>query len=511
MRRTLVIYKGNSYVRLTDYPPELVTQVLRPFCRRNLFRYSKVPGDQPRTQKVIVSHVFARFNKEHTELRFAASLLDRFISFMEQCGYKKARIEVKEEKEIEPAKCNIEFSIPFKYKTPEQEAYCNHLINPDIPVTVHNGTTGSGKTVSTIKAMVDKGERVIITVLPRYEQIWVVALARFLKLEVDDILSLSNATAQEVVENFNEGKVNPKIVLLPLSKIERQLKLDKEEDYTGPTLEDMFEAMKCGVRVIDEAHESIYLVYSSLLYGNHKKTIILSATLKGDDQFINSMYDAIFPSECYLKKAEYVKYIHVVAYLHRMDLWKYRINTKGFGGYSHVKFEQGILKRKDVFESYYLMLKSAFEMYYMENYKDGQKFLWFFATIDFCEAFYKRFLVDYPEMDVILFNAKVSKKNPEAYLEHRGVVTTPGSCGTGKDIPKLFTVFSPIAVSSMQRNDQMVGRTRPVDEWWPGEDPIFVYFVCLDEPKQVEYHNKRKGIFDKKMKKFDLINSGFRV
>lgn len=75
----------------------------------------------------------------------------------------------------------------------------------------------------------------------------------------------------------------------------------------------------------------------------------------------------------------------------------------------------------------------------------------------------------------------------------------------------LKAVFSPIAVSSTQRNDQMVGRTRPIDAWWPELDPYFVYFVCLDERKQVEYHRKRRVLFDRKMKKFDMIDSGFRI
>ena len=72
-------------------------------------------------------------------------------------------------------------------------------------------------------------------------------------------------------------------------------------------------------------------------------------------------------------------------------------------------------------------------------------------------------------------------------------------------------VFSPIAVSSTQRNDQMVGRTRPIDEWWPDLDPIFVYFACVDEPKQMEYHRKRRGIFAKKMKQFTMIDSNCRI
>lgn len=139
--------------------------------------------------------------------------------------------------------------------------------------------------------------------------------------------------------------------------------------------------------------------------------------------------------------------------------------------------------------------------------------MWFFATIELCELFLKRLLVDYPELDAIVFTGEQSskKETKTAYREHQVVITTPGSCGTGKDIPQLYIVFSPISVSSSQRNDQMVGRTRPIDKWWPDLDPIFLYFVCPDIPKQVEYHRKRRIIFDKKMKNFTLIDSGSRI
>jgi hypothetical protein len=157
------------------------------------------------------------------------------------------------------------------------------------------------------------------------------------------------------------------------------------------------------------------------------------------------------------------------------------------------------------------MLKAAYEQFYIEGYREGQKSMWFFATIEFCERFNTRLLKDYPDLDSIVFNSTTSKKQPTAYREHRNVVTTPGSCGTGRDIPMLYAVFSPIAVSSTQRNDQMVGRTRPIDKWWPDLDPQFIYFVCQNEPKQVEYGRKRREIFDKKCKKFNIIDSGFKV
>lgn len=511
MRKTLVIYQASAYVRLTDYKPELVKEVLIPFCKRNFCRFQKVPGELFGTTKLEVSHVFARFNTDKTELRFNASMLEPFIKFMVDRGYNKSRIDIREEKVI-PAKkvLHVIRDQGIKPRNELQEEFVEFMTGP-LPIVTNNMGTGQGKTFCALYSSLQIGERILITVLPRYVDIWIKAFGEFYKIAPHEILLADVFGVQELHQAMLNG-ADPKIIILPLTKIDIYLKKMKE-DPTVPSLDQVFTDLQCGIRIIDEAHESIYSVYMSMLYGNHKKTMVLSATLRGDDDFINEIYNQIFPPSSYLKATEYTQYIHGIAYHHRIDLWKYKINTKGFGGYSHVKFEQGILKNKYVFEQYYQMLKGAFWTYYLENLREGQKSMWFFATVDFCDAFEKRLKKDFPELDTIVFTAKLSGKKgmSTAYREHQVVITTPGSCGTGKDIPMLYAVFSPIAVSSSQRNDQMVGRTRPVDKWWPDLDPIFVYFVCRDEPKQMEYDKKRRSLFGRKLKKLDVIDSGSRI
>lgn len=513
MRRTLVVHKASTYVRLTDFKPELVQQILRPFCKR-FYRVQKVPipGGGPNAVKMEVSHVFARFNADQTELRFNITALPDLLKMMEGLGYSPSRILVQDERVIEAAPAKLKLKDPkIKPRNEMQEDYTQFMSGP-LPLVVNNMGTGQGKTFCAIWTAVQLGKRVLITVLPRYVDIWIKAFGEFLDIHPTDILVADTFGIERLHQTMKDGLINPSIIILPLTKIDVYIKRMKD-DPELPGLDEVFNDLACGVRVIDEAHESIYSVYMSLMFGNHMKTIALSATLQGDDDFINGIYNQIFPHTSYLRPPEYTKYIHVIAYSHRLDVNRYKINTKGFGGYSHVKFEQGIMKRSHVFEEYYQMCKEAFEKYYMETYREGQKAMWFFATVEICEVFHQRLMKDYPDLDAITFTAEQSskKETKSAYREHQVVITTPGSCGTGKDIPQLYIVFSPISVSSSQRNDQMVGRTRPIDKWWPDLDPIFLYFVCPDIPKQVEYHRKRRQIFDKKMKKFTLIDSGSRI
>lgn len=513
MRRTLVVHKASTYVRLTDFKPELVQQVLLPFCKRNFYRVQKVPiPGAGQAFKWEVSHVFARFNADKTELRFAVEKLDELIKYMTEHGYSPSRILVQDEKVIEAVDVNFKLKDPnIKPRNEMQEDYTDFMKGPK-PLVINNMGTGQGKTFCAIWTAVQLGKRVLITVLPRYVDIWIKAFGEFLDIHPTDILVIDKYSVEDLHRTMKDGLINPSIIILPLTKIDVYIKRMKE-DPTLPGLDEVFNDLGCGFRIIDEAHESIYSVYMSLMFGNHMKTAALSATLQGDDDFINGIYNNIFPYHCYLRPPEYTKYIHVIAYSHRIDVNQYRINTKGFGGYSHVKFEQAIMKRANLFEAYYQMLKEAFEIYYIKTYREGQKAMWFFAMTEMCDMFLKRLQKDYPDLDAIVFTAEQSKKkeSKSAYREHQVVITTPGSCGTGKDIPQLYIVFSPISVSSSQRNDQMVGRTRPIDKWWPDLDPIFLYFVCPDIPKQVEYHRKRRTIFDKKMKNFTLIDSGSRI
>ena len=713
MRKTLEVYKASTYVRLTGYKPELIKQILMPFCKRNFARVQKVPGELYGTHKWEVTHVFARFNNDKTELRFCASMLPELLKLMTSSGYKESRISIQDEKVIKPKKVTLPLLNPkIKPRDEEQEEFCEFMMNDD-PLSINNLPPGRGKAqplsslvkvpngwkkmgdiqpgdkvtawdgttvnvlsihpqgvkdiyeftfadgrtarctldhlwkvfdatsnswaVFTTNEVIQKGverfsiplykpakeeledfsfqlemncllidgkveertfmesraeyvtelvrslggvcecefkdgfftvtgninpvenklaitsvfkvsqeeaqcisidhpdhlyvtdnyvvthntfcalfsahhvgERVLITVLPRFVDIWVKAFGEFYNIKPEDVVVADIIGVTELHQAIVNNVIDPKIIILPLTKIDIYLK-KLREDESLPSLDQVFDDLGCGIRVIDEAHESIYSVYTSLMFGNHKRTFVLSGTLKGDDEFVNKIYNAIFPFSCYLRSPEHTPYMHVVAYFHRMDMFKHRINVKGFGGFSQNLLEAGILKRPQLFESYYQMLMGAYKQFYLDDYREGQKCLWFFGTIDFCEKFNERLLQDYPDLDSIVFTSKTNKKEPTAYREHRCVVTTPGSCGTGRDIPKLFTVFSPIAVSSSQRNNQMVCRTRPVDKWWPDLMPNFVYFVCSDIPKTVEYGRKRRELFQGVCKKFSIIDSGVRL
>ena len=57
----------------------------------------------------------------------------------------------------------------------------------------------------------------------------------------------------------------------------------------------------------------------------------------------------------------------------------------------------------------------------------------------------------------------------------------------------------------------MMGRLRTIEKWWPDMSPKYVYFVCRDIPKEVDYQKKRTEEFADKSKLLTNIDSFNRI
>ncbi len=515
MRTTVTVYRAHNYLRITDYSPEFVNRVIHPFTRRFLLKYKKEPIPGTRKSRTVVDKVFARQNNDKSELRISAGLFREFTNFVEQCGYHQKRINIVEEPTIVPKRCSFEWNPGYgNYKEDrkeEQKEWCDYQLEPGA-IKVNNGRTGMGKSWCATHLMVNMGVRTIITALPRYVSIWTKCLPEYLNVSVQDIVVMERGLISELADNIEQGVIDPKIIIIPLTRYDTYLKQARDSEEMEP-LDSCFNRMGIGLRIMDEGHESAYQVYMSMLFGNFEKTLALSATLKADDEATNRIYSYIYPMEIRFKDPVQSKYIDVYAYHHRIDVQKYRIKSQGFGGYSHVAFEQSLMKSPRLMQEYYKLIRQSFIEFYITGLRDKQRCLFFFATVEMCSKILDLLKKDYPDFDIVKYtNAESSDKElKNSYMEHQVVITTSQSCGTGKDIPYLYVVISPYAVSSRQRNAQMLGRLRTIEKWWPDLNPKYVYFVCRDIPKQVDYHKKRTEEFADKSKSMTNIDSFHRI
>jgi hypothetical protein len=330
-----------------------------------------------------------------------------------------------------------------------------------------------------------------------------------IEIDSSDILIWENASLPLLGEQIKSGAINPKIVILPMTRISGYLRNNRKDPH-AVCLDTIMRNINAGYRIIDEGHESFHEVCLSLLYGNMKKYLLLSATLKADDQFSDKMYRIQFPISIRLKEPDAENYIDIVAYMYHLCQRKYFLKTMQHGIYNDMALEESILKKPELIKFYFHIANKAFKEYYLDVREKGTKCLFFFSRIPMCQTMLQLFQEEYPEMDFATYLGTLDKKTPTKYLEHEVVITTPGSCGTGKDIPGLVTVICFHTVMSTQRNKQMIGRLRDLanrNEFEGRITPRFIFPLCNDLGKHQECFQKRKVAFASKQKSFKLIES----
>lgn len=508
MRHVATIAKAHNYIRIHDFYGEFVARVITPFCRAHLFKTAKVPIPGSHKTEWKTTHVFARSNYTRDEFRLPASLLKEFLTFAQYAGYDPSRIKLEVEPELVGKKVSFEFQPGYEQYREGQEEWVNYQLAPGA-IKVNNASTGFGKTYMGLRTMLELGVRTLITVQPRYITTWIKALGETLKLKPEDVL-VWEFDIGKLPDLLAKGEIDPKVIIIPMTRIEVYLRNEKK-DHQHPNLDYVFNNLECGLRIIDEGHEAIHQVCMSLMYGNFPKLLVLSATLTADDPFINKIYKIMFPFNIRLKEPEPENYIDVVAYGYDINPRKYNLKTMQFGSYNDLTWEQSILGNKAVTEFYFKVAKKAYEDYYLDIREEGTKCLFFFSRVNTCEVMLKMFDAHYPGMDFATFTGDDTKgKNADKlkYLKHEIVITTPGSCGTGKDIAGLVTVISFHTVSSTQRNKQMIGRLRDISKKFGGKiTPRFVFPMCISQPKHREYFKKREIAFQAKQKTFKVIDS----
>lgn len=353
--------------------------------------------------------------------------------------------------------------------------------------------------------------RVLITIQPRYIPVWQKDIGEMFDVVKEDVVIWEFSDLARLAEIIKTGKVNPKMLILPTTRISTYLK-NQRKDRTMPTLDEVFRDIGAGLRIIDEGHESFHEVAVSMMYGNPAKTIVLSATLKADDPFLNRMYLAMIPKAIRLKEPADENYIDIVAYLYDIDTRRFRLNTMQNGAYSDIALEKSILKDPKLMDFYFELADSMYKEFYLNVREEGTKCIFFFTMIEMCLQMKERFRERYPGDDFDTYLGTLDKKTPTKYMEHEILITTPGSCGTGKDIPGLVTAICPHTVFSTQRNKQIIGRLRDLLGKFGGRiTPLFAFPVCKSIGKHHDCVAKRKIALASKQKTFRRQESGLSL
>lgn len=512
----LLITRGSHFFKVTRISARanpIIISFAKQFIQYSVMRQG---GRYART----AVKVFAAATGDRSEYRFHINTFTKFKQHLEANFLSLDLVEIIDLPIPEACKVNFEIMPHWKdkdYQVPVIEYLSNTnftpIDKPPTPDTIPrakflNLRTGLGKSYSSMRTMQIIGERTVIVVKPKYIEKWVDDMRRTFVLDPSDIIVVRGSDQlKALLEVSQYSDFSAKVIIISNKTMYNYL--DYYEKFGASMLdlgygcvpEDLWKHLGAGIRLIDEVHEDFWLNYKISLYTNIKMSLSLSATLVADNDFLNRMYEIAYPAFLRYKGPAGNKYIDTTAVFYRLKYPnKIRYMDVSNKNYSHHVFEQSILRNKELTANYFGLIRRSIDGTYGANYKEGHKCLIFCISIDMCTKLTEYLRSIYTDKDVRRY---VEGDPWENLMEAEICISSLQKAGTGVDIDKLSTAILTIAVSSTQSNLQSFGRLREMKD---DTNPNFVYFVCEDIRKHIEYHERKRVMLDDRMHKYNSIS-----
>lgn len=442
--------------------------------------------------------VFAASNVNRDEYRFHINQMDDFLSHLRQNHIEENQYVINETPLRIPEKVDLPVFEQWKPRENQLEPI-EYIIKDDGPrqrlVCLY---TGAGKSFLTMYATSKIKHRFVLVARPMYIDKWILDVQKTYDIPVEDILVVKGgASLMALLAMSKAGQLKERVILISNKTI---LNFLKNYERFGDGLSDMgydvmpdelFQILGGGIRVIDEVHQDFHFNFKLDLYTHTERSVSLSATMLSDDVHIQKMYEIAYPKKDRYEGEEYQPYINSVAVLYQFRNPK-KIRYTDFSGrtYSHHVLEQSVIKNPEILKNYLEMITEHVKTYYVngKERKPGDKFIIFCASIDMCTRVTKHLKNTIPQFSIERY---VEDDPYENLMEPDGRVSTLLSAGTAVDIDQLTCTFLTTAVNSSVSNVQGFGRLRMLKD---GRNPLFVYFSDMNNPKHMDYHNKKKEI-----------------
>lgn len=436
---------------------------------------------------------------EPNTYRFPIAMLKEVMSTFGRHGVKREDVFLFREYNKEVEKLNLNFKYDKYTPRDYQDAYINILLNErnSKPVMLVDLQTGAGKGLIGSCSLTKLNEKVMILVLPKYVDKWISDIKMYTDIKDSEICTIqgskSIATLMDTPHNF----LNKLYKVYIASVTTMNYLISDYEDGKYPynlTPTEFMPHLGVGVILNDETHQHFHALLKVSLYMNVNQIIGLSATLDSNRAEMKKMYERMFPQENRISNILKIeKYTNVRAIEYKMNTLRGIKFTQSSKGYSHVLFEQSILKKTNLIDDYFDMVYYYVKRDFLNRRKDGEKLLVFFSTVAMCTMFTNYLKKKHPDMDI----RKYTQEDPyENIVTATMSVSTIISASTAVDIPKLITVINTISMASLQANLQTMGRLRKI----PGREVWYVYMYNPEIPNQRNMHKIRRDTIMKRSK-----------
>jgi superfamily II DNA or RNA helicase len=413
-----------------------------------------------------------------------------------------------DERDYKTVSVDIEVREGWKLREHQVPAY-NFLIDNPTKSKLIPLQTGAGKTSLSLIAIGHLKKRVAFVSLARFSDQWLLNIPQVLDVKASDIMYVqgSGNLRSLIAMAREDGVVNNYFVFsaetLQMYITNYEADPEKTEDEYGCTPMELFPLLGIGIMLNDESHLSFHSLYRIIIYTNVEYQIGLTATLITDDSTVRRMHRVVYPAKAIYDSGELNKYadVYPIAYSMSEPIRK-MVKTSPYGSnsYSHLIFEQSLVKKDFLLRKYYKLIHSVVEDYYIEHYMTDDKLMIFVSTVDLATKLTSYLEEHYPDKKVVRY---CQEDTYEDMLEGDIIVTTIISAGTGVDVPHLRICIQTVSVSSPASNIQSLGRLRELKD----RDVKFCYLYCENIPKQKMYSLRRIDLFRDRVKGIFLRRS----
>ena len=479
-----------------------VSQYGRP-VKSALLSYCKTMGQYGlkkigRTFQRAILRVFVGVSADRETFHFHRHQLEDLCQHLGQNGVSKNQLWFVEHPLYKPPLVEFDYKdtrIPHDYQAP----IIDYIVAPGKSKVV-TLDPGRGKTFIALSAIRDLEVRVFFVIKPMYIEKWIADAKEAFNLDKTEILTIQGTkNLQKLMRLAEDGAELPKLILCSNATFYYYLKAYEEVQsrlselgYPFPP-DQFYERLGVGLRVIDEIHQDFHLNFRQDCYTHVPKTLSLSGTLESDDRFLMRCFDILFPTHVRFHNGPRDVYLVVDALIYKFPEVENRTKfiNKALKTYSHIRFEQSILRDRSLRSAYVGMICDIVQKRFIALSEPGQKLVVYFSTVAFCTVLAEELQKRHRTLTVTRY---VSEDDYTEMLESDIIVSTLKSLGTAMDVPGLRVVLMTDAVNSRQANLQCAGRLRRLKEW-PNVTPEFLYLVNADIQRHRDYHLKKLQIF----------------
>lgn len=303
-------------------------------------------------------------------------------------------------------------------------------------------------------------------------------------------------------DKINKGETLPQILIVSLKTLTRYSRY-KDENYKAfPRINELMKALKIGYTIFDEVHLNTHAIVMLLLVLNIIKNVFLSATPERSVKTEQKIFEIIFPDGLIGGASSYDRYVDTTIRGYELDLHlpPAKFETYGYG-YSHTKYESMVLTRGPFVDRFQDVVEHAIRMDYLSRRVKGKsRCLIFVSTVRMADELGARFSKIFPDIDIRTYTASDPFEN---LSEAEIIISTPKSCGVGKDIKGLTTVINTVSMSSNPGLKQMFGRLRKLQD---GLDCKFVDLINTSIGQQTRHYWSKMKVFKSCSKTFHVEN-----